>query len=109
VGECKRYNAAEMSEVADLLALVAQMSVVVLAVVEHRQRSSVGQVEAADLKVLLLSKDPLSIRMNYMRNEVDDQKEIHRLLCRAQQDLHRYFADDARFGAAYHTDLAEES
>jgi hypothetical protein len=98
-----------MVGVADLLALAAHMPAVVLAVVERRQRSSVDQAEAADLKVLLLSKDPLSIRTNCMRNGVDAQKEIHRQLCRAQQDLHRYFAGDARFEAAYYIDWAEES
>jgi hypothetical protein len=104
-----RYNAAVMVEVADLLVLAAHKPVVVLAVVGRRQRSSVDQAEAADLKVLLLSKGPLSIRMNCMQNGVDARKEIHRLLCQAQQDLCRYFAGDARFGAAYHIEWAEES
>jgi hypothetical protein len=106
---CRHYNAAVMVEVADSLVLAAHKPAAVLAVVERRQRSSVGQAEAADLKVLLLSKDPLSIRTSYRRNEVDARKEIHRLLCRAQQDLHRYFAVDAQFGAACHTEWVEES
>jgi len=44
-----------------------------------------------------------------MQNGVDARREIHRLLCRARQDLYRYFAGDARFVAAYHTEWAEES
>jgi len=102
---CRHYNAAEMVEAADSLVLADHKPLAVLAVlavVECRRRSSVGQAEVADLKVLLLSKDPLSIEMSCTRNEVDARKETHRLLCRAQQDLHRCSVGDALFGAAFH-------
>jgi hypothetical protein len=106
---CRHYNAAVTVETADSLVLAAHKAVVVLAVVECKQRSSADQVEASDLKVLLLSKDPLSIRTSCMRNEVDARKETHRLLCRAQQGWHKCSAGDARFGAAFHIGGAEES
>lgn len=106
---CRHYNAAVMVEVADLLVLAAHKPVVVLAVAERRQRSSVGLAEPADSKVLLPNKDPLSTRTSCMLNEADAQKEIHKLLCRAQRDLHKYFAGDAQFGAACHIEWAEES
>jgi hypothetical protein len=54
----------------------------------------------------LPSKGPLSIQTSCMRNEVDARKETHRLLYRARRGLHRCFADDARFGAAFRIELA---
>lgn len=106
---CRHYNAAEMVEVADSLVLADHKPVVVLAVVERRQRSSAGQAEVADSRVQLPSKDPQNIRKRYTRNEVDAQKETHRLLYRAQQDLHRCSAGDARIEPAFHIGWAEES
>lgn len=104
----RRYNAAEMG-VADLLVLAAHKPVVVPAVVERKGYSFVEQEEVADLRVLLPNKDPLSTRTNCTRNEADVQKEIHRLLYRVQQDLHRCSAGDARFGVAFRIEWVEES
>jgi hypothetical protein len=94
--------------VADLQVPVARRGTVVL-VVERRQHSSAAEVEFADLKVLLLNKDLRSRRKSCMPNEVDDRKEIHKPLYRAQQGLHRYSVVDGPFGAAFHNVLAEEN
>lgn len=109
VGERRRCNAAERAVVAELLVMAAHREVV-LAVAERKQRSFVLEVEAVDLKVLLLSKDPLSRRTSCMLlNEVDGQTETHRLLYRVQQDLRRYSAVDGLFVAAFRIELAEEN
>lgn len=104
----RRCNAAE-EEVVDLVVLAVHRPVAVLAVVERKRRNPVGQWLVADLTVWLRSKDLLNIRMSCKRNEVDAQKEIHKLLCRVQQDLHRCSVGDARFGAASRIGLAGAS
>jgi hypothetical protein len=98
-----------MVAVADQLVPVGRRVVVLLAVVARRQHSFVGQAEPADLKALSLNRDPLNRRKSCTPNEVDERKEIHRQLCRAQLDLHRCFAVDGLFGAAFHSVVAEEN
>ena len=59
------------------------------------------------MKVRLPSKHPPNTLTNCTQNVADVQREIHRLLCRAPQDLHTYFADGDRFEVALHTAWAE--